>query len=120
MITEEEYKEALIIVEKYLCQNQNEKLDEETMLYFKHYSRFQGVSKNDNVFEIASTKLCNCIFSYIEDLNIKLESRRPPHLTISKFSELSLSGFKKFKNVGPKTIWELRAICYYAQVKMKL
>ncbi|WBV56472.1 hypothetical protein PFY10_19995 [Chryseobacterium daecheongense] len=39
------------------------------------------------------------------------------YLPIEELSELSLSEFKKSKNVGPKIIWELKAICCYAQVR---
>lgn len=119
MITEEQYKQALLVVQQYLLQIQSES-DEETLYYYKKYSKLLGIEKKDNVFDYASTKLTNCLYYYRDELNLEVNRiNRKLSLPISELSNLSLTMFKKTRNVGSKTVWELKAICYYAQVKLK-
>lgn len=122
MITKNEYEKALFIVEQYLLQFQNERLDEETTLWYKHYSKFLGISKEDDIFKYASTKLMNSLIYNRDNLKLNIKNTMSAlnyYLPIEELSKLSLSEFKKSKNVGPKTVWELKAICYYAQVRLK-
>ncbi len=116
MITEEQYKMALEVVENYLSQVREDPLDEEAKLWFKDYSKLIGITKDDLLFNIASVRLLNVLKINREYLNIDIEHSTP----IKELSKVSLKLLNSCKRCGTKTLWELKAICYYAQVKLKV
>lgn len=116
MITKEQYQKAIEVVENYLSQIQEERLDEDTMYWYKYHSKLLGITEDDLLINIASVRLLNILKKNREHLNIDLK----PSTSIKELSKISFMQLKSCKNCGPNTLWELRAICYYAQIRLKV
>ena len=98
------------IVEKFYNEA-NLNLDEEYFFKEKHIS-FRKISANDNLPDClgVSVRLLNRLKTYREELGINYENR---DILASELSKISIRKFSNFKNVGKKTIWELKALCYH-------
>lgn len=116
MITKEQYQKALEVVENYLSQIQEERLDEDAMYWYKYHSKLLGITQDDLLINIASVRLLNILKQNRKLLNIDLE----PLTSIKELSKISFMQLKRCKKCGLNTLWELKAICYYARVRMKV
>lgn len=61
MITKEQYQKAIEVVENYLSQIQEERLDEDTMYWYKYHSKLLGITEDDLLINIASVRLLNIL-----------------------------------------------------------
>lgn len=95
-----------------------EQLDEESRAWFQDFKKFNVIKKQDNIFDIASVRLLNLLTANRDHLEINIVKRN--YLPISELSKMSLTRFSKIRKAGQKTVWELKAICYYAQINLKL
>lgn len=95
-----------------------EHLDEESSNWFQWFKKFDSIKKQDNVYDIASVRLLNLLTAHRDHLELNIVKKH--YLPINELSKISLKRFTNCRNVGQKTVWELKAICYYAQVNLKL
>lgn len=115
VITKKEYEEALAIVESYLYQVQGESLSNEAKDNLKKHAAFMGVRKDNILIEFGSVRLLNILKRNESYHGIKINNLTK----IEELSKLSLTKFKSFRSVGKTVLWELKAICYYSEVKLK-
>lgn len=114
-ITKKEYEDALIVVENYLNQIQGETYSNEAKDNLKKHAALMGISKNSILIDVGSVRLLNILKINEEYHNVKIN-----HLTkIEELSKISLTKFKSFRSVGRTVLWELKAICYYSQIKLR-
>jgi len=105
MITEEEYKKALVTIHKYY--DQLSKMLNEVKCDISNLPKFHGVKKDDYIGSLnISTRLRSVLMSYGFDRCDK----------VSELEKLCLSDLQKLRNVGKETALEYKELCLMAGV----
>ena len=116
-ITKEQYDIARDIVDKYHLQ-QSEIASSEGKYWLKHYTHFIGLKKEDKLIMAISMRLANKLNTYFkwEEIAPSFDLQSS---TIETLEKVSLSKFKDYRGAGAKTVEELKALCFYAEIKIK-
>ena len=110
-ITYEEFQNALKIINKF--QVQWEKHFEELERLKKIPSRFVGITKETPLRNTAcSARLLNTIHAYI-DIGIAFKDLKVGHLSL-----ISIRGIARSRQMGKKTLAELKEFCFYVGIPL--
>lgn len=109
-ISKEEYLKALSVVLEYQKHIKCEFIEVEKTKIITPDMYLKDV-------DVMSVRLRNCLFSFSSLYNS--ESERSSETKVENLKNISLSKFKRHRNVGPNTINNLLEVCAKAGVKLK-